>query len=127
MPAAEGAAYRTARLETLRDIIREAPPFIQRMSTLVLSREASFMYSDDFRVGRNVFSRGALMAAEMDEAIQARTMGAKSLRDALRAMVERTVKTGSPFRTDELPEIVRSTTGVDVRAIFDRWMAASAR
>jgi predicted metalloprotease with PDZ domain len=124
MSAAEGSAYRRVKLDALRDIVNAAPPFMQRMSMEVLSREASFMYSDDFRTGRNIFSRGALMAAEMDDAIQTSTKGAKRLRDALRAIVARTVSTGRPFTTAEFPGLVRAATGVDVRRIFEKWMAA---
>lgn len=122
MPAAEGVAYRSRMLANLKSIVDSAPPFISRMSTLVLSREASFMYSDDFRIGRNVFSRGSLMAAEMDDRIAAETKGARSLRDALRAIVAKTSQTGQPFEVDQFPELIRAATGVDVGEIFSRWM-----
>ena len=122
MPAAEAAAYRARMLATLQKIVDTAPPFIRRMPLLVLSREASFMYSVDFRIGRNVFSRGSLMAAEMDDRIIAETKGAKSLRDALRSIVAQTMRTGQPFEVEQFPDLIRAATGVDVREIFDRWM-----
>jgi predicted metalloprotease with PDZ domain len=127
LPASDAAAYRATQLENLRKIVDAAPPFLARMSTPELSREASFMYSDDFRTGRNIFARGALMAAEMDDRIVAETRGAKSLRDALRALVARTAATGAPFDAARFPELIQAATGVDVAAIFERWMRGRAK
>ncbi len=122
LPGGEGSAYRTRQLARLRAILDAAPPFIRRMPLLVLSREASYMYSEDFRFGMNVFARGSLMAAEMDERIQKDTRGAKSLRDVLRFLVARTERLARPFEVDEFPGLIREATGVDVRAIFERWL-----
>jgi predicted metalloprotease with PDZ domain len=72
----------------------------------------------------NTFSRGALMAAEMDARIQERSGGARSLRDALRFMPGWVVRAGRGFRVEEFPGIVREATGVDVADIFARWLAA---
>lgn len=127
MPGDEGAAFRRRALANLQSIVDTAPPLIRRMSTPVLSREASFMYSEDFRTGRNIFSRGSLMAAEMDDRIIAETRGGRSLRDALRAIVARTVATDRPFEVEEFPELIKTAVGVDVRAIFDRWMRSQER
>lgn len=127
MPGDEGPAFRARALANLKAIVDTAPPFIQRMSTAVLSREASFMYSDDFRTGRNIFSRGSLMAAEMDDHIIAETKGARSLKDALRAIVARTVPTDRPFEVETFPDLIKAAVGVDVRAIFDRWMRSQER
>jgi predicted metalloprotease with PDZ domain len=118
LPKDEAAKYRNARLDRLRNIVASAPDFLQRMSLDELSREGSFIYSDDFRVGMNLFSRGALMAAEMDDAIRAQTSGHKSLRDALSYLIAWTTQNRRAFRTDELPEIFRRATGVDVSAIL---------
>jgi predicted metalloprotease with PDZ domain len=118
MPPEEGAAFRIRSLAQLKNVVDRAPPFIRRMPLLVLSREASFMFSGDFRIGRNVYSRGALMAAEMDDRIRASTGGTRSLRDALRQLL----KTPQPFRIEELPAVFRDATGVDVHDILDRWM-----
>ncbi|HEX4378651.1 MAG TPA: hypothetical protein VH022_01335, partial [Candidatus Acidoferrum sp.] len=48
LPKDEAAKYRTARLDRLRNIVASAPDFLQRMSLDELSREGSFIYSDDF-------------------------------------------------------------------------------
>jgi predicted metalloprotease with PDZ domain len=122
LPKDEAAKYRAARLDRLRGIVANAPDFIQRMPLDELSREGSFLYGDDFRVGMNLFSRGSLMAGEMDDAIRAQTSGQKSLRDALRYLIAWTAQNHRAFRTDELPEIFRQATGVDTSSILKSWM-----
>jgi predicted metalloprotease with PDZ domain len=122
MPKEQGERYRQRQLESLRKIIDEAPPFLRRMSLPDLSREGSFLYGEDFRVGRNLFSRGALMAAEMDDRIRTRTQQKKSLRDALRYLLDWSEKNRRAFRVEELPVIFRDATGVDTRDILDRWL-----
>ena len=122
LPKDEAAKYRTAHLDRLRGIVADAPDFLQRMSLDELSREGSFLYGDDFRVGMNLFSRGSLMAAEMDDRILEQTSGQKSLRDALRYLMAWTAQNRRGFRTDELPEIFRQATGVDTTSILKSWM-----
>jgi predicted metalloprotease with PDZ domain len=122
LPKDEASKYRAARLDRLHNIVTNAPDFIQRMSLDELSREGSFIYSDDFRVGMNLFSRGALMAAEMDDRIRAQTSGQKSLRDALRYLMAWSAQNRRAFRTGELPEIFRQATGVDTTSVLNSWM-----
>jgi len=123
MPKEQGAAYRERVLQArFRVNLTEAPPFLRRMSLVELSRVASTRYSSDFRTGRLVFSRGALMAAEMDDHIRARSKGQKSLRDALRGLMAWSAANKRGFRIDELPAIFRQATGVDVREIMERWL-----
>lgn len=122
LPRDEAALYRSERLDRLRGIVAAAPTFLQRMPLGELSREGSFLYSDDFRVGMNLFARGALMAAEMDDHIRAQTEGKKSLRDALRHLMDWSEQNQRAFRTEELPAIFREATGVNTTGILDRWM-----
>jgi predicted metalloprotease with PDZ domain len=122
MSAGEGRAFRDRQLASLRSIVDSAEPFLRRMPLEDLSREASFLYGVDFRTGKNVFARGALMAAEMDDRIGARSGGAKSLRDALRGLLRWSAETGKPFRTENLPRYFDSATGVDVSDILERWL-----
>jgi len=75
LPIDAAARYRKEKLDRLRRITVEAPDFLQRMRLDELSREGSFLYADDFRVGMNLFARGALMAAEMDDRIRSQTQG----------------------------------------------------
>jgi predicted metalloprotease with PDZ domain len=118
----QGASYRQRQLDALRKIVDEAPPFIRRMPLLDLSREGSFLYGEDFRFGMNLFSRGALMAAEMDDRIRARTQQKKSLRDALRYLLDWSEKNHRAFQIEELLLIFRDATGVDTKDILDRWL-----
>jgi predicted metalloprotease with PDZ domain len=122
MPEKESQIYRRQQLDRLRGIVDSAPPFIRRMSLDQLSRAGSFLYSADFRVGMNLFSRGALMAAEMDDLISAQTRAKKSLRDALRYLLDWSERNRRAFHTEELPVIFRDATGVDTKNILDRWM-----
>jgi predicted metalloprotease with PDZ domain len=120
-PAAQAKRFRDAQLSNLRAVLAAAPPFIRRMPLDVLSREASFLYSADFRTGRNVFARGALMAAEMDDRIRAQSGGDKSLRDALRGLLRWSGEQQRPFQTADLPGYFKSATGVEVADILERW------
>jgi predicted metalloprotease with PDZ domain len=122
LPAPDAERYRAQKLQALRGILDVAPPVIQRMSLADLSREGSFLYGEDFRIGQNLFSRGALLAAEMDDRIRAQTNGQKSLRDALRYLMDWSERNRRAFRTEELPAIFREATGVDTAVILDRWM-----
>lgn len=121
MPPDRAREFRAAQLSRLRGIVNAAPPFIRRMPLALLSREASFLYSADFRTGRNVFARGALMAAEMDDRIQAATEGRKSLRDALRWLLGWSAEHGTAFATEDLAGYFLTATGVTVTDILDRW------
>jgi len=120
MPEEKAARYRKERLDRLQGIVDSAPPFLRHMSMPELSREGSFLYSADFRTGMNLFSRGALMAAEMDDAIRSQTRNEKSLRDGLRHLVDWSAQKHRAFRVEELPQIFREATGVDTTAILTR-------
>jgi predicted metalloprotease with PDZ domain len=122
LPPQEAAAFRARQLTRLRQIVDNAPPFLRNMPLDVLSREASFLYSSDFRTGMNVFARGALMAAEMDDQIRNKTANQKSLRDALQALLTWSALHHRAFQTEDLPQIFQSATGVDVQEILNRWM-----
>jgi len=97
-----------------------APAFLRELPLVEVSRIASTRYSEDFRTGRNVFSRGGMMALEIDEAIRAGTDGRKSLRDLLRRVLQENPH--EPLDLDRLPELCREATGVDVAAIYARWL-----
>jgi predicted metalloprotease with PDZ domain len=119
---AEAKAYRQRQLNGFRRIIDDSPAFIRRMSLVELSRVGSTRYSEDFRTGRSLFSRGALMAAEMDEHIRERSHGKKSFRDAMRYLMTWTQRTGRAFRLDELPLIIQEGTGVESGHIVEKWL-----
>jgi predicted metalloprotease with PDZ domain len=102
--------------------VASAPPFLKRLSLVELSRIASTRYAEDFRTGRLVFARGGLMAAAIDEHIQAQTRGSKSLRDALRFLVDWTARERRGFAVAELAALIMKGTGVDVSGIVERWL-----
>jgi predicted metalloprotease with PDZ domain len=105
-----------------QSVLDESPPSIRRLSTVELSRVASTRYSEDFRTGRNSFARGGMMAAEMDAWIREKSGSTRSLRDGLRGMLDWCGENERGFRVEEIPAIIQTSSGVDVRAIFDKWM-----
>ena len=121
--APDPAAFRADMLaRRFRVNVAAAPSFLARLPLVELSRVASTRYAEDFRTGRLVFSRGGLMAAAIDDRIQAATSGAKTLRDALRYLVAWTARERRPFAIDELPGLITQATGVDTRAAIDEWL-----
>jgi predicted metalloprotease with PDZ domain len=117
------AAFRTRMLDRrFRSNVTSAPAFLKRLPLVELSRVASTRYSEDFRTGRLVFSRGGLMAAAIDDRIQAESKGAKSLRDALQYLVAWTGREHRAFSNEELPRLIRDATAVDVSAVIEEWL-----
>jgi predicted metalloprotease with PDZ domain len=127
MPDEERKIRREREMERTRGFLDAAPPFIKRMPLTLLSQEASFLYAADFRTGMNIFGRGFLMAAEMDDRIQTRTGGKKSLKDAFRALLAWSAKNQRAFQVEEMTRIISGSTGVDVHDIVARWMEAPLR
>lgn len=121
-PESESKAYRQRRLDVLRGILAESPAFIRRMTLVELSRVGSTRYSEDFRTGRNLFSRGELMAAEMDDRIRERSAGKKTFRDGMRGLMTWSVRNRRAFRIEELPAILAEGTGVDTREVMEKWL-----
>jgi predicted metalloprotease with PDZ domain len=123
MPEEKGLEYRERMLQMrFRRNLETAPLFIRRMSAVELSRVASTRYSEDFRTGRNVFSRGGLMAAAMDALIREKSGGSKRLRDALRYLMEWSQKNQRPFTIEELPVIFKEATGINTSDVLERWL-----
>ena len=83
------------------------PEFIRNMPLLELSRTASLMYSEDFRTGLTLFSKGALMAGEIGVLIRQKTGGKKRRRNSFHAMMSWAKKSRRAFRLDELPGLPR--------------------
>ncbi len=123
LPAGDAAIYRKNMLERrFLQNVAAAPAFLRGMPLVELSRVASTRYSEDFRTGRTVFSRGGLMAAAIDDRIRQETRGARRLRDALRHLVSWSRQNERPFEIEELPAIFAEATGVDTRRIFEEWL-----
>jgi predicted metalloprotease with PDZ domain len=125
MPEKDGEQYRTRTLEGLRRTIQSMPSFIREMPLLELSKVGSLLYSEDFRIGRTLFAKGGLMAADMDQRIRERTSGKKRLRDSLRAMVQWGEQSGRAFRIEELPALIAKPVSVserEIKEVMDRWL-----
>jgi hypothetical protein len=126
MAEKDGLTFRQQQLDGFQRILANTPEFIRSMPLLELSRVGSLMYSGDFRIGRTLFAKGALMAAEMDQRIRRRTNGRKRLRDSLRALVKWGEQSRRAFRSNELPALIARPVGVnerDIREILERWLA----
>ena len=125
LPANESQEVRKRRSDLMRRTIEGMPAFIRNMPLVELSRVGSLMYSEDFRIGRTLFSKGALMAEEIDVLIRQRTAGKKRLRDSFLAMMIWAEKSQRAFRIEELPGLIGQPVGVDekeIKAIMDRWL-----
>jgi predicted metalloprotease with PDZ domain len=122
MPASEAAAYRKSTTDLMRNTIAAIPPFIRDMPLVDLSRIASTRYSEDFRTGRTLFARGALLAADLDAHIQKASGGQKRFRDAVVFLMRWSDQHRRGFRTEELPEIFEEATGVRTHDVWQRWL-----
>jgi predicted metalloprotease with PDZ domain len=96
---------------------------IRRLNLQQLSEVASTQYADDFRLGAAVFSRGALMAVEINDFVKAHTGGKSSMRTIYRYLYEWSRQNRRPFTMQEFPELLNAATGVDVSAIYNKWQA----
>jgi len=124
MPEMETAKFRERMIELrFRRNLADVPPFLRKTPLVDVSRIASTRYGEDWRTGRTVFSRGGLMAAEIDTRIRERTQGKKGLRDALQHLMAWSAKEKRAFRIEELPTIFKEATGVETRDILEKWLA----
>ena len=125
MPETQAKRFRQKHLDNLKNILGSMPGFIRSMPLVQLSRIGSLMYSEDFRTGVTLFSKGALMAAEMDQVIRRQTHGRKRLRDALRALVSWGEHSRRAFRIEEFSGLIARPVGVNeqsIRAVMNRWL-----
>jgi len=108
-------------LDFFRQTTASAPEFIKAMSLKDLSRLGSTQYGEDFRIGMNLFSRGALMAHDMDMEIQEKTGGSRSFRDVMLGLLHWTETHQRAFAYDEIEPIMSESAGVDLSATWKRW------
>src|SRR5262249_10806771 len=126
----EGKKFRQQRLDGYRKLIDSMPAFIRSMSLVELSRVGSLLYSEDFRIGQTLFSKGALMAAAMDDSIRKQTHGRKRLRDSLRALMHWREHSRRAFRIAELPGLIARPVGINeqfIRSIMNQWLKNDQR
>lgn len=101
--------------------IRNAPEYIKTKSLRQLSQLGSSQYSGDFNIGKNLYSRGALMAMEMDNEIKKNTNNEKSFRDALLGLLNWTKENNRGFEYDEIEPILSQSSEVDLSEIWLKW------
>ncbi|WNH10445.1 hypothetical protein [Thalassobellus suaedae] len=98
-----------------------APDFIKNKTLKELSLLGSTQYASDFRIGKNLFSRGALMAYDLDEYIQKQTNGEKSFKDAMLGLLNWSNENQRAFKFNEIESIISQATGVDLSPIWNKW------
>jgi predicted metalloprotease with PDZ domain len=117
----------TLKQKWMTDFFRQStynsPPAIRQMTLQQLSEIASTQYAEDFRLGKAVFSRGALMAAEINDYVKSQTGGKASMRTIYRYLYEWSRRNHRAFTLQEFPDLLKSATGVDVSAIYNKWQA----
>ncbi len=117
--------YDTLKLEGMKKRfyknVYETSSIIKKMSLQQLSQIASTMYGIDFRLGQAVYSRGAMMAIEMNNYIKEKTGGKKSMKDVFRYLYQWAKENKRPFTMQEFPLMITKATGVDVQTIYLKW------
>ncbi len=101
--------------------VYETSSIIKKMSLQQLSQIASTMYGIDFRLGQAVYSRGAMMAIEMNDYIKEKTGGKKSMKDVFRYLYQWAKENKRPFTMEEFPSLVNKATGIDIVDIYKKW------
>jgi predicted metalloprotease with PDZ domain len=108
-------------MDYFRSITYKGPAAIRTMSLQQLSETASTQYAEDFRLGTAVYSRGALMAAEINDYVKQQTGGRSSMRTIYRYLYEWSVRNRRPFTMEEFPGLLKAATGVDIGVIYNKW------
>lgn len=108
-------------LDVFRQHLAAAPDFITQLSLRELSRLGSTQYSLDFRIGKNLFSRGALLAHDLDVHIQRETQGRKSFKDAVLGLLEWTATHQRAFGYDDIEPILSAAVGVPLKGVWEAW------
>jgi predicted metalloprotease with PDZ domain len=118
-------AYDELKLEMMKtnfyNSVYKTSTIIKKMSLQQLSQTASTLYGVDFRIGRGVYSRGALMAIEMNDYLKEQSNGKKSMKDVLRYMYEWSKKNKRAYTMEELPVLLNQACGLDLGAIYKKW------
>ncbi len=108
-------------LDFFKRTLKEAPDYIKEKSLKDLSILGSTQYSLDFRIGKNLFSRGALLAHDLDILIQKETEGKKSFKDAILGLLKWTENNKRAFKYIEIESIMSEATGVDLSGVWGKW------
>lgn len=118
-------AYDELKLEIMKtnfyNSVYNTSGVIKKMSLQQLSQTASTLYGSDFRIGRSVFSRGALMAIEMNSYLKEQTKGKKSMKDVLSYLYNWSKENKRAFTMEEFPMLINKACGIDLSEIYKKW------
>jgi len=118
-------AFDELKMETMKtnfyNNVYKTSPIIKKMSLQQLSQLASTLYGTDFRIGRSVFSRGALMATEMNNYLKEQSQGKKSMKDVLRWLYNWSKENKRPYTMEEFPILINKACGIDLNGIYKKW------
>lgn len=106
---------------------RDSGPPLGGRSVPELSRIASQRYSEEFRFAQAVFSRGAMMAAAIDDRIRRETGGRQTFREVARALLARCAADPAPVTAAGLGLLIQETTGVRVDDLIAAGLAPRGR
>jgi predicted metalloprotease with PDZ domain len=118
-------AYDQLKLEIMKtnfyNSAYKTSAIIKKMSLQQLSQTASTLYGMDFRIGRSVYSRGALMAIDMDNYLKEKSKGEKSVKDILRYLYKWSKENNRAFTMEEFPLFINKACGIDLSGIYKKW------
>ncbi|TMI97197.1 MAG: hypothetical protein E6H06_02385 [Bacteroidetes bacterium] len=118
--------YDTLKLERMKtgfyNNVYNGSPELKKLSLTQLSQAASTMYGTDFRIGRAVFSRGALMALEINNYLKDKTRGKKSMKDVYRYLYQWAKQNQRPFTMEEFPLLINKACRVNLSSIYKKWL-----
>jgi hypothetical protein len=95
---------------------------IQQFGLIELSGLASLQYADDFRLGIATFSRGAMMASEMNDYLFKQSHGKKSMKDVFRYLFYWSDQHKRAYTLDEFPNLLNESTHIDLSSIYNKWL-----
>jgi predicted metalloprotease with PDZ domain len=117
--------YDTLQLQRMMDnfnnSVYHTAPAIKSLSLQQLSQLASTTYGTDFRIGRSVYSRGALMALEMDHYLKEKSGGKKSMKDVFHYLYQWAKQQQRPFTMEEFPLLLNQACNINLDAIYEKW------
>ena len=117
--------YDTLKSERLKTVFYNSTfntsSLIKKMSLQQLSQTASTMYGPDFRIGRAVYSRGAMMAIEMNIYLKEKSGGKKSMKDVFRYLYNWSKENKRAFTMEEFPVLINKACDIDLSAIYKKW------
>jgi predicted metalloprotease with PDZ domain len=113
---------RPSMLRSFQNIVYGADESIKKIPLIRLSQMGSTQYSADFRIGTNLYARGALMAWEIDQEIRKKSGGEQSFRVALQHLFRWSQQNKRGFTVAELPNILQEGIRTDIRPVFNKWL-----